>query len=50
MSLAEGDVLLLTAVIEVCNPQNIHHTHSRGRLICHQSIHGKFHVLTKKIT
>lgn len=52
MSLGEGvsvghfDMLLLTTVIEVCNPQNQHHTYT-GRLIFHRSTHGNVHVLKK---
>lgn len=34
-------------LIEVCSPQNLHHTHM-DRLIFHQAAHGNFHVLKKK--
>ena len=44
-SVGHSDMLLQTTVIEVCNPQNLHHT---SRLIFHQSAHGNFHVLRKK--
>lgn len=33
-------------LIEVCNPQNLHHTYTR-RLIFHQTAHGNFNVLQK---